>query len=40
MDEFYNHHYLWGIERIYALLKAGKITQAEFEEITDTNYGG
>lgn len=30
---------LWGIERLTALLNAGKLTQDEFDEITADEYG-
>ena len=30
---------LWSIERLTALVRAGKLTAAEFEEITGTEYG-
>ena len=29
---------LWGIDRLKALVKAGKLTASEFEEITGTEY--
>ena len=29
---------LWGIDRLKALVKAGKLTAAEFEKITGTEY--
>ena len=30
---------LWGIDRLKALVKAGKLTAEEFEEITGIGYG-
>ena len=30
---------LWGIDRLKALVEAGKLTVEEFREITGTEYG-
>ena len=30
---------LWDIDRLKALVKAGKLTKTEFEEITGTEWG-